>query len=123
MSETKRAFGSSLCREEDKEWLETAILTIAQKCFDQVTDTEEMLFSSIPPDIHNSLSKHVPSLNAMPAVTLYHIDKWQRMEESIRHYMNRYYEEGVSPVPLRLELGDDDLSFISSVHRALKHAR
>ena len=130
-SEMRRVYGLSLSREEDKKWLHETIKAIGQKCFPSEGENADaakksVLFSSISPQAaaqSNLTSKMAPCLNAMPSVLLHCIERWQQIEESVQYYITRYHEEGVSPIPLKLEMSDDNLSFIASVHRALKQAR
>lgn len=127
-----------MCRVEDKQWIRDTVLSIANKTFNKkeeigsvnIEEREEGLpiLTSIPPLLGQpphtvTLSKRTPSLNAMPTVQLTPIDSWRRGEESLRYYMSRFNEEGVTMVPLKLELSEDEIEYISSIHRALKHAR
>ena len=125
-----RVFGLSICREEDKKWLHDTISAISIKSFkideDNLFVDSPVIFSSIAPHSsnQNNLSNKIsPSLNTMPSVTLYCIHKWKSIEETIQYYITRYQEEGLSTVPIKLELSDDNLHVIASLHRALKQTR
>ena len=118
-----------MCREEDKQWLTSTITSIAKQYINNSSDDEINMethfFTSISPhDKKNTnIDKTNTSINYMPSISLHLINKWQSMEEPIHHYMVRYYEENTSNPPLNLELKHDELSFICSIHRAIKHPR
>lgn len=120
----ERAFGSFLCREEDKQWLTSNITSLAKQYIVDTTESDPQMFSSISPQVQSTTNNKALSINSMPSISLHLIRKWKTMEDSIRYYMTRYNEENVSNSPsLDLELQNDELGFICSIHRAIQHPR
>ena len=118
----KRAFGSLICRHTDSKWLYATTNEVAKRYFGGNDTLPYMVFSSISPTIqHNQEGSGLNSLSSMPDITLHSLPKWCKIEESVCHHITRYHEE-VSR-SCQLELCDDNLQVLESVHRAIKHAR
>lgn len=83
------------------------------------------MFSGISPHIENSStdSNTGTTLSAMPEVSLHAVTKWEKIQEAVQHYITRYHEEEAITSPWTLELCDDNLRFVVTTHRAIKHAR
>ena len=83
------------------------------------------MFSGISPRVESSStdSNTGTNLSAMPEVSLHAITKWEKMQEAVQHYITRYHEEEAITSPCTLELSDDNLHFVVTTHRAIKHAR
>ena len=83
------------------------------------------MFSGISPCVESSStdSNTGTTLSAMPEVSLHAVTKWEKMQEAVQHYITRYHEEEAITSPWTLELSDDNLHFVVTTHRAIKHAR
>ena len=117
-----RAFGQSLCREEDSAWLDRTTTDISSRLLDGAESSDSnTIFSSISPRVKRTQPMDTQlSLSSMPEVVLFPIKQWRDICESVSHYMTRYREEyGQCCV----ELNNTYLEYISLLHRAVKHPR
>ncbi len=118
-----RAFGSAVSRHGDREWLTTVVQQTAKEHItSSPLDEGCVLFSSISPNVQTTKeTNRTTPLSTMPIIELHPLSKWSVIENSVGHYVTRYYEELSGGCGF--EVNENNIMILERVHRSLRHTR